>query len=79
VRVCSSTTPQLALEALEGCATSEEDQQCQCIRALDLPQLGATPEVLSFRVPAHAAIPSFDEATVRFELRSPIDRLSAMI
>lgn len=34
-------------------------------------------EVLSFRLPAHLAIQSFDEATIRFELRSPRERWSA--
>ena len=36
-------------------------------------------EVLTFRVPAHAAIQSFDEATIRFELRSPREEWSAKI
>lgn len=36
-------------------------------------------EVLSFRVPLQAVIQDFDEATVRFELRSPRERWSAMI
>ena len=36
-------------------------------------------EVLTFRVPAQAAIQTFDEATIRFELRSPRERWSAKI
>lgn len=36
-------------------------------------------EVLTFRVPAQTTIQSFDEATIRFELRSPRERWSAMI
>jgi uncharacterized membrane protein YidH (DUF202 family) len=39
----------------------------------------AVKEVLTFRVPAQAAIQSFDEATIRFELRSPRERWSAKI
>jgi len=39
----------------------------------------AVTEVLTFRVPAQAAIQSFDEATIRFELRSPRERWSAKI
>lgn len=36
-------------------------------------------EVLIFRLPAQAAIPSFNETTIRFELLSPRERWSAMI
>ncbi len=36
-------------------------------------------EVLTFRVPAQSAIQGFDEATIRFELRSPRERWSAKI
>jgi len=36
-------------------------------------------EVLSFRLPAHLAIRSFDEATIRFEMQSPRERWSAKI
>jgi hypothetical protein len=36
-------------------------------------------EVLTFRVPPQAAIEDFDEATIRFELRSPRERWSAQI
>ena len=36
-------------------------------------------EVLSFRMPAQAAIQRFDEATIRFELGSPRERWSAEI
>ena len=36
-------------------------------------------EVLTFTVPAQTTIQSFDEAAIRFELRSPRDRWSAMI
>jgi len=36
-------------------------------------------EVLSFRLPAQPAIQSFDEATIRFEMRSPRERFSAKI
>ena len=39
----------------------------------------AVTEVLTFRVPAQAAIQRFDEATIRFELRSPRERWSAKI
>ncbi len=39
----------------------------------------AVTEVLTFRVPAQAAIQSFDEATIRFELRSPREQWSAKI
>ncbi len=36
-------------------------------------------EVLSFRLPAHLAIQTFDEATIRFEMESPRERFSAKI
>ena len=36
-------------------------------------------EVLNFRLPAHLAIQSFDEATIRFEMLSPRERWSAKI
>jgi hypothetical protein len=36
-------------------------------------------EALSFRLPAHLAIQSFDEATIRFEMQSPRERWSAKI
>jgi hypothetical protein len=36
-------------------------------------------EVLSFRLPAHLAIQSFNEATIRFEMASPRERFSAKI
>ncbi|MGA9978716.1 MAG: hypothetical protein WBQ08_08785 [Candidatus Sulfotelmatobacter sp.] len=36
-------------------------------------------EVLSFRLPAQSAIQQFDQATIRFELRSPRERWSAKI
>jgi hypothetical protein len=36
-------------------------------------------EVLSFRLPEHLAIQSFNEATIRFEMASPRERFSAKI
>jgi hypothetical protein len=36
-------------------------------------------ETLNFRIPAHAAIKNFDEATIRFQMGSPRERWSAKI
>jgi hypothetical protein len=36
-------------------------------------------ETLTFRIPPHPAIPSFDQATVRFQMGSPHERWSARV